>query len=69
MSETAVSQPEKSSETPVADFLKRNPGCTQTDLFLFVLSQLPLRAGIQGDLNTSPNTAMIEAVGRLIVSG
>lgn len=54
------------SETPVADFLKRNPYCSQLDLFLFVLDQLPLRSGSQGDLNTAPNAVMIEVAGRLI---
>lgn len=43
MPETTASQPEKSSETPVADFLKRNPQAHPLDLFLFATDLIPLR--------------------------
>lgn len=55
------------SETPVADFVKRNPYAHSIDLFLFALGQIPLTNGSHGDLNTAPNTAMIEAIRHLLV--
>lgn len=54
------------SETPVADFLTRNPQAHLIDIFLFALSRLPLQNGINGDLDTVSNAAMIESLSKAI---